>query len=533
MLVLRELEAMQHYDWIIVGSGFGGSVSALRLSEKGYRVLVIEKGRRFQPDDFAESNRDFKRWIWNPKLGLRGIIQFSAFRHVTIMHGVGVGGGSLTYACTLPTPSESFFSAPSWRHLADWQQELAPHYRTAKQMLGVTAVPELNACDEVLREIAEDIDRPEGFQPAEVSIYFGSPNERVPDPYFGGRGPDRVGCTQCGACTTGCRVGAKNTLDRNYLHLGEGLGAEILAETEVTAIRPSDQGGYTIETRGTFDPNEPRSYTCDRVVLAGGVLGTVPLLLQMKRDPAGLPNLSPCVGKAIRTNSEAIVGLVSTNEQSDFSSGVTIGSVLQTDPRSHLEAMRFGPGSGLSRIMMLPHTSAPTLPGRLTQIVWGFLRHPLRWVKALSVRDHAKKALILLYMQAREGNLRLRIGRGLYTGFKRGVVTELEEGATAPTPFIPEATELASRFAAKVDGVMVSMVTESLFGTPSTAHVLGGACMGDSADTGVIDHRHQVFGYPGIYVIDGAAVSANPGVNPSLTITALAERAMSFVPPRR
>ena len=213
--------------------------------------------------------------------------------------------------------------------------------------------------------------------------------------------------------------------------------------------------------------------------------------------------------------------------------GQILKGVLQTDPRSHLEAMRFGPGSGLSRIMMLPHTSAPTLPGRLTQIVWGFLRHPLRWVKALSVRDHAKKALILLYMQAREGNLRLRIGRGLYTGFKRGVVTELEEGATAPTPFIPEATELASRFAAKVDGVMVSMVTESLFGTPSTAHVLGGACMGDSADTGVIDHRHQVFGYPGIYVIDGAAVSANPGVNPSLTITALAERAMSFVPPRR
>jgi cholesterol oxidase len=520
----------EHYDWIIVGSGFGGSVSALRLSEKGYRVLVIEKGRRFALEDFPENNHDLGNWLWNPKHGLRGIMQMSFFRHVTVMHGVGVGGGSLAYACTLPTPGEDFFSAPSWGHLANWKSELEPHYSTARRMLGAATVEVTSEADEVLHEVAKDIDRESHHCPTEVSVFFGEPNRKVSDPYFDGQGPDRVGCTYCGACTTGCRVGAKNTLDQNYLHLAEARGARIVPEAEVIAVRPTDGSGYEVETRGSFDAEETRRYTCDHAVLAGGVLGTVPLLLRMKDDPSALPRLSERLGTSIRTNNESVIGVIAPGQETDFSSGVAINSILQTDEHSHLEPIRYGKGSGFLRFMVLPHSPGKILLTRIITAMRSFFRHPILWLRALGVRDHARHSLLLLYMRALEGTLRLKLGRGLFTGFKRGLVTDLDEGTKAPTAFIPEATDLATRFADKVGGVTVTILTETLLGTPSTAHILGGACMGDSPEAGVIDHRHEVFGHPGLYVIDGSAVSANPGVNPALTITALAERAMSYVP---
>jgi len=520
----------KHYDWIIVGSGFGGSVSALRLGEKGYRVLVIEQGRRFALEDFPENNRDFKNWLWNPARGLRGIMKMSFFKHVTVMHGVGVGGGSLAYANTLPMPKKEFFSARSWGSLANWKEELEPHYATARHMLGSATVQVSGAADEILHEIAREIDREDHHHPTEVSVFFGEPDEKVPDPYFGGEGPERVGCNYCGACTTGCRVGAKNTLDQNYLYLAENRGAQILSETEVTAVRPMDDGGYEIETRGSFDADELGSYTCDRVVLSGGVLGTVPLLLRMKEDPAGLPRVSDRLGDSIRTNNESVIGVISTDAQHDFSSGVAINSILQTDEHSHLEPVRYGKGSGFIRFMNLPHAPGATLLTRIGKAIYSFFRQPIRWLRAIVVRDHAKHGLILLYMRSLEGTLRLRLGRSVFTGFKRGPVTELDEGTQPPKAFMKEATELATRFAEKVKGVTLTLLTETLLATPSTAHILGGACMGDAPESGVIDDRHEVFRYPGLYVVDGSAVSANPGVNPALTITALAERAMSYIP---
>lgn len=520
----------EHYDWIIIGSGFGGSVSALRLAEKGYRVAVLEKGKRFAPEDFPKTNWDLRRWMWMPSAGMKGIFQMSFFEHVTILHGVGVGGGSLTYANTLPTPKSGFFQAPSWKHLNDWERELAPHYETAKRMLGAARVPITTPSDVVLREIAKDLGREEHFHPTEVGVFFGKPNERVPDPYFGGRGPDRVGCNFCGACMTGCRYGAKNTLDQNYLYLAERLGAVVSAETEVIAVRPrGERSGYVVETQRTFAPKTRRALTADRVIFAGGVMGTVPLLLKLKKDPRALPRLSDALGTNVRTNSEAIFGVIAPNGE-DYSRGVAITSILHTDEHSHIEPVRYGAGSGFFRLLALPYAPGSTAASRIVGALRGLAKNPGRWAKALAVRDFAKSGPILLYMRTLEGTMRLTLGRNAWTGFREGLVTRIDDPSQAPEAFMEEATDLARRFAEKVGGVTATMFTETLLGVPSTAHILGGCCMGKDAGEGVIDTDHRLFGYDGLYVIDGSAVSANPGVNPSLTITALAERAMSRIP---
>ena len=520
----------QHYDWVIVGSGFGGSVSAHRLTQKGYKVLVIEKGRRFEAEDFPKTNWDLRRWMWNPSLGLKGIFQMSFMKHMTVLHGVGVGGGSLVYANTLPTPKSEFFQSGSWSELADWESELAPHYATARRMLGATPNPLMTKGDHVLQEIAKEMGREEHFHPTEVAVYFGEPNKTAPDPFFDGEGPDRVGCTFCGACMTGCRVGAKNTLDKNYLYLAEKHGAEVVPETEVTAIRPLDREGFRVETRGTFRKSDVREVTADRVILSGGVMGTMPLLLQMKEDPEGLPKLSDRVGDFVRSNSEALFGVVSTENGANFSKGVAITSILHTDEHSHIEPVRYGAGSGFFRTLLAPHAPGPTIIARLWGALTAFMRRPVLWTRALLVKDMGKQSQVLLYMRSIEGTLRMRLGREIRTGFRRGLVTQVDDPAQAPSAFIEEATELAEKFAEKVHGVPTTLMTETLLGVPSTAHILGGACMGASAETGVINANHEVFNYPGLYVIDGSAISANPGVNPSLTITTLAERAMSQIP---
>jgi cholesterol oxidase len=518
----------QDYDWLVVGSGFGGSVSALRLAEKGYRVLVLEKGKRWNKTDFAETNWNVKKWLWQPELGLRGIFQMSFLRHITILHGVGVGGGSLVYANTLPTPKDPFFAASSWAGLADWKKELAPHYATARRMLGATTNPTTTPGDKVLKEIAHDLGRDQDFYPTEVAVYFGQPGREVPDPFFGGEGPARTGCTACGACMTGCRVGAKNTLDQNYLYLAEKRGVEIRPETEVTAVRVHADGGYVLETRDAHGGTGV--VRAGQVVFAGGVMGTIPLLLAMKDDARGLPELSPHVGDFVRTNNEALIGVIAPDSGQDFSTGVAITSILNTDEHSHIEPVRYGAGSGFFRTLTLPHAAGGSALRRVAGIVGSFAREPKRWLRALTASDFARQSQILLYMRTLEGTLKLRLGRSALTGFKKGLQSQLDPGTPAPTAFMAEATDLARRFAEKVGGVTSTLFTETLLGIPTTAHILGGACMGASAAEGVIDHRHRVFNYPGLYVIDGSAVSANPGVNPSLTITALAERAMSFVP---
>ncbi len=518
------------YDYVIVGSGFGGSVSALRLAEKGYRVLVVEKGKRFGKEDFPKDNRDFKRWMWSPAVGAQGIFQMTFLRHVTVVHGVGVGGGSLVYANTLPTPKESFFSARSWAHLGDWKKELAPHYATARRMLGSTKSVQLAPADRVLLEIAKDMGREEHFEQPQVAVFFGERGREVDDPYFGGEGPKRTGCTFCGSCMTGCKVGAKNTLDRNYLYLAEKRGVEVRPETEVLAVRPRPNGGYAIEMQGSLDASQTSQVETTRVIFSGGVMGTLPLLLKMKEDPRGLPRLSDRLGDFVRTNSESLIGVASPDSDVDYSKGIAISSILHTDEHSHLEPVRYGPGSDFFRFLTWPHGPGTNVVERVGRMIARFARDARAWTKLYTSKLYSERGTILLYMRTLDGSLRLRLGRSAMTGFRKGLVSAIAEGGEAPQAFIPEATELAERFAQKVKGVAGTIFSETVIGSPTTAHILGGACMGATADEGVIDAQHRVFGYDGLYVIDGSAVSANPGVNPSLTITALAERAMSFIP---
>lgn len=509
------------WDAIVIGSGFGGSVAALRLAEKGYRVLVLEKGRRFGPDDFPKTNRDLSRWMWRPALGWRGPFLMTFLPHITALSGVGVGGGSLIYANTLPVPGHGFYQAESWAHLGDWENELEPHYITAQRMLGATSNKIEGDADRALRKVADRLGCEDRYHMNPVGVYFGEAGVTVPDPYFGGQGPDRTGCIACGGCMLGCRYNAKNTLDKNYLYLAERLGVEIRANSEVTWIKALEQG-YQVDTK-------EESFTCDRVFLAGGVMGTIPLLLKLKESSEGLPALSEKLGDFVRTNSESLIGVVSNRHDLDFSQGVAIGSIFQTDEHSHLEPCRYPPGSDFFRYLTTPHVSGKTAQRRMKELLRVLFTQPGSYWKALTKLQHARRTSILLYMRSLEGYLKFKLGRNLWTGFRKGLTSEHSVGEP-PTNDIPEATELARLFCEEVDGFAVSLFSETLLGIPTTAHILGGACMGRSAQEGVIDTDHQVFGYPGLYVVDGSAVSANPGVNPSLTITALAERALSKVP---
>lgn len=524
----------ERWDYIIIGSGFGGSVSALRLVEKGYRVLMLEKGRRLTGKDFPKTNWSLRKWLWMPGLGFRGLFKMTFLRHITALSGVGVGGGSLVYANTLPTPPDAFFDAESWSALGSWKQELLPHYDTALKMLGAEENPDVTYPDTVLKQIAKDMGREEHFGPTRVAVYFGKAGETVSDPYFDGKGPERTGCIKCGACMTGCRHNAKNTLDKNYLHLAEQLGLVIRADTEVTQVGPvdsADGGGYEVHAKQGASRwwRKKVSYQADNVIFSGGVLGSVDLLLRMKERQDGLPELSPCVGEYVRTNSEVLMAVVSQKRDKDLSEGIAIGSILHTDERSHIEPVRYGSGSGFFRTMMTPHAPGGNVFVRVFNAMWYALRHPIRTIRCWFVWNWAKFTMILLYMRTFEGYLTLKRGRRLRTLFRRKLVSQVSEGAS-PTASIAEATELGHRVAEKIDGYPTSMVTETVFGTPTTAHILGGCVMGATSDEGVIDHQHRVFNYDGLYVIDGAAVSANPGVNPSLTICALAERAMTFIP---
>ena len=513
------------YDFIIVGSGFGGSVAGLRLVEKGYRVLMLEKGSELTAADFPRTNWNLKRWMWVPWVGFRGLFKMTFFRHVTVLSGVGVGGGSLTYACTHPVPSDSFFTASSWAHLADWKQELQPFYTEAKRMLGVTPVPFETTPDRVISRIAQKRGQPQAHHPTEVAVYFGEPGKTVPDPFFGGRGPERTGCIRCGGCMLGCPHNAKNSLDKNYLHLARQLGMQLHADTEVTALRPLPGGGYRVEAMhgSRHGMRAEVAYTAGQVVLSGGVLGTVDLLLSMKADPQGLPNLSDQVGSKVRTNNEALFGVIAPDIEEDLSKGVAIGSIYETDEHSHLEPVRYNSGSGFFRLLMSPHVGGPNAIVRLFRLMTILFRHPIKILKALLVPDLSKKTTILLYMRTLEGTIRLE------RAWHGGLTTTTEDGP-APQASMPEATELAHAYADEVGGTPFSMATETLFNIPTTAHILGGCAMGTSKETGVIDADHRVHGYEGLYVMDGSAMSANPGVNPSLTITAMAERACSKIP---
>ncbi|MFF3408420.1 GMC oxidoreductase [Streptomyces sp. NPDC002742] len=540
-------EGTYDYDVVVVGSGFGGSVTALRLTEKGYRVGVLEAGRRFTRDTLPKNSWDIKNYLWAPRLGMYGIQRIHLLGNVMVLAGAGVGGGSLNYANTLYVPPKPFFEDPQWKDITDWEGELKPYYDQARRMLGVRLNPTMTPSDVHLKAAAERMGVGDTFHMAPVGVFFGDgqdadgsagakPGEEVADPYFGGVGPSRKACTECGECMTGCRHGAKNTLNENYLHLAEKAGAAVHPMTTVVSVTDDSRGGYAVQTLPTDErrKGEGRTFTAQRVVLAAGTYGTQTLLHRMKAG-GQLPYLSKRLGELTRTNSEALVGAQTDNRRyrkahgaprADFTQGVAITSSIHPDENTHIEPVRYGKGSnamgGLS-ILQVPYAEGSS---RVAGWLVNAARHPLLVLRSLSNRRWSERTIIGLVMQSLDNSLTTYLkpkgaGRGLLTA---------RQGHGAPNPKqIRAASQAASVIAEEINGFAGSNVGE-LMGTPLTAHFLGGCPIGAGAEEGVIDPYHRLYGHPGISVVDGAAVSANLGVNPSLTITAQAERAMSFWP---
>ncbi|MEU1704530.1 GMC family oxidoreductase [Streptomyces sp. NPDC005706] len=535
------------YDVIVIGSGFGGSVSALRLTEKGYRVGVLEAGRRFTRDSLPRNSWDLKNYLWAPRLGMYGIQRIHLLGNVMVLAGAGVGGGSLNYANTLYVPPKAFFDDPQWRGITDWQQELKPYYDQAQRMLGVRLNPTMTPSDVHLKAAAERMGVGDTFHLAPVGVFFGDgkdadgaaqgrPGEQVDDPYFGGAGPARNACTECGECMTGCRHGAKNTLNENYLYLAEKAGAVVHPMTTVVSVTDDSRGGYAIATLPTDEKKkgEGRLFSARKVVVAAGTYGTQTLLHRMKAG-GQLPRISARLGDLTRTNSEALVGAQTDNrryrkatgeQRADFTRGVAITSSIHPDDSTHIEPVRYGKGSnsmgGLS-ILQVPYAEGSS---RVLAWLANAARHPLLVARSLSNRRWSERTIIGLVMQSLDNSLTTYLKPG---GVGKGLLTA-RQGHGAPNPKqIKAASEAATVLAEEINGFPGSNVGE-LMGTPLTAHFLGGCPIGDSPETGVIDPYHRLYGHSGISVVDGAAVSANLGVNPSLTITAQAERAMSYWP---
>ncbi len=514
------------YDYVIVGSGFGGSVSALRLSKKGYKVVVIEKGKWFQAADFPKTNWNFKKWLWLPSLRFFGIMKLTIFKHVAILSGTGVGGGSLVYANTLPIPKSTFFKTGSWSTLNDWEKELAPFYQEALKMLGAAKNPKLFDGDLGLQKVAQKLGMEDKFDATNVAVYFGEENVTKKDPYFDGKGPERTGCNFCGACMTGCRNNSKNTLDKNYLYLAQHYGAVIMAEQEVYDVKPINTSdgtnGYEVSIKTSTQFFTKKSTIKSKgVIFSGGVLGTIKLLLQLKTK--SLPNISDRLGEDIRTNNETLVSVSTLDKEKNFSKGVAIGSILDTDENSHLEICRYSEGSNAWKLIHFPYVTDSNAFVRIAKVIGALVKSPANYFTIYFRNSWAKKTVVLLFIQTLDSTLKLKIN---FFGFMNSTVSTGKK----PSPFIPESVQLIKEFSEAVNGVSTSFAVETIAGIPSTAHILGGAVMGSNASEGVIDKNNKVFGYENLYIIDGSMISANPGVNPSLSITAIAEHAMDQIP---
>jgi cholesterol oxidase len=528
----RARAASHDYDWIVVGSGFGGSVSALRLAEKGYSVCVLECGRRFADDDFAKSAWNLRRYFWSPRLGLRGILRLTFFKDVFVASGSGVGGGSLGYANTLYRARPAFFRDPQWSQLADWEAELHPHYDVAEQMLGVTDYEGIGPADELLREYGEEIGVSDTFANTRVGVFFDQPGKEVADPYFGGEGPARAGCRRCGNCMVGCRYNAKNTLMKNYLWFAERLGVEIVPDRQVTDVRPLDgedgSEGYAVTSvrSGSWANRRRRTLTAGGVVVAAGPLGTNQLLANCKRSGA-LPRLSERLGHVVRTNSESVQAVTARDDSHDFTKSVAITSSIYPDPDTHIEVVTYGMGGDAISRLFTTMTGEGTRLTRPLQWVIAMLRHPLRTARLLWPRKWSRRTVILLVMQTTDTAMRL-VPKRRWLG--RGVRLETEQDPERPNPtWLPAAEKATLWFANRIRGFPQSGLTESTLNIPTTAHILGGAVIGPDPQRGVVDAGNRVYGYRNLLVCDGAAIPANPGVNPSLTITAVAEHAMAGV----
>jgi len=529
------------FDFIVIGSGFGGSVSAHRLVEKGYKVAVMEMGRRWTPETLPHTSWSLHRWFWRPRLGLRGFFNMRFFRHVTIFHGCAVGGGSITYACTLLTPPEKVWDTGTWRGLANWKLEMPHHYETAARMLGATENTILGPADLLLQKTAVAVGVGDTFYRTKVGIFQAAEgqqaNQTFPDPYFQGQGPSRTTCVGCGGCMMGCRFGAKNTLDVTYLYLAEKRGARVFPETKVVDVQPlanvaDGSHGYRVTTVSstTWITKHKQTFTCRGVVFAASSLGTMELLFRLK-EKGSLPAISSQLGKRVRTNSESLIGARMPRYPEDLSQGIAIGSGVYIDEHTHIEAVRYPSGSDAMGFLTTILTNGRPGPRRillwLGNVLRSLVRHPWRTLRVLYPRGWAREFVILLCMQALDNQIEMRWERPWFWPFRKFLVSR---GAKVPT-YIPKANQFAEKFAEITGGFPMSMLPEILFDIPGTAHCIGGCAIADSSSNGVVDSSHRVFGYKNMYICDGSVVASNLGVNPSLTITALAERAMSFIPP--
>jgi cholesterol oxidase len=522
------------YDWLVIGSGFGGSVSALRLSEKGHSVGVLECGRRFADNELPSSTADLKRYFWSPLLGMKGIFRLTFFKDVSVVSGCGVGGGSLGYANTLYVPPKAFFEDRQWADMGiDWESDLAPHYAEAQRMLGVVQNPYDDPADQLLRKLGEELGVGDTYKKTPVGVYFGEPGVTVSDPFFGGEGPDRTGCRQCGRCMVGCPHGSKNTLVKNYLYLAEKRGARVMPERTVVDVRPlggaNGSEGYEVESvrSGAWLRKDRQVQRARGVVVAAGPLGTNKLL-QRCRLNGSLGRLSTRLGELVRTNSESILTVtVPEDYPEDLIKRVAITSSIYPDPHTHIETVTYGDdGDSMHRLYTLLVGDGTRLT-RPLRLLGQILLHPKRFVQVMFPKHWSRRTIIVLVMQTLDNAIALRPRRGPFGS----LFLSTEQDPNKPNPtFIPVANQAAEWLARRTGGVAQSSISEALFNIPTTAHILGGAVIAPDPSRGVVDARQRVFGYENLLVCDGSAIPANVGVNPSLTITALAEHAMSHVP---
>jgi len=522
---MEDLNNDKVFDYIIIGSGFGGSVSAMRLAEKGYSVLVIEKGKVYNDEDYPKSDWNLPKFMWLPNLRWFGFQKVTIFRQVTILSGVGVGGGSLVYGNTHMFPPDAFFNNPVWSAIKNWNKTLKPFYEKAKFMLGTEPYTRFYEEDNIFKEVAEDMGKGSSFSGVNVGVYYGDTEESC-DPYFNGHGPQRNGCRECAGCMTGCRYNAKNTLDKNYLFFAKKFGGKLIAKTLVNKIEYINQQ-YAIHTQAVngWPRKKSKTYRAKNLVVSGGVLGTMKLLLKQKYYYKTLTSLSDRLGDNIMTNSESLCGVSYSDKK--LNNGLAISSFFNPDEHTHIETVKYNDESGaMGKLATLAVGKGNGLV-RTMKLLLQILLHPISFLRiTFTFRGWGKRSIIFLVMQSLDNSMRMVWKKGLFGG---GISFKNDKKSTVPA-YIPIGQEVMHRYAKKVNGIAQNVITEILFNTPMTAHILGGCPMGQDAKSGVVDDQFRVHNYPGMYILDGSVIPCNLGVNPSLTITAISEYAMDKIP---